>query len=118
MKIDYKLLQEDIKFPIKEDPFYHSYIWDSQNNMIAQFEEESTEKEYHTILGDMIEFTDEQINNTSKYKLEKGDFIRQLDFELIGCVRGWGRLKSSGVNNPEQRQDNIALYLLTCLNNK
>lgn len=110
--IDYKLLQEDINFPIIEDIYYHSYMWDSDNNIVAQFEEDSTEQEYQSILGDMKTFEDTEIG--TKYNLDNGDFFRGDVF--IGCVRGWGRLQQK--DNAEKRQDNIAEYMLMCLNIK
>lgn len=53
-------------------------------------------------------------NLEGEYTLNEGDFFK--NGEYIGCVRGWGHLQYK--DRPEERQDNIALYLLSCLNNE
>lgn len=121
--IDYKLLEETIDFPLWIDP-YGGYVWSKSEQMIANFESEFRSLFTKSLEGAMK-------TNLSN---DKGlILIQSLDFYLInepsetayiGCVRGWGDfqyevIKGERVYNPERGtkiQDNLALYLLACLN--
>lgn len=106
MAVDIKLLKQDVVFPIKKDE-WGNYIWDNDQNMIAMlFDEELYEK----IVGNYKEAQ----NNSNTFKLKKGEFVNVETREIAGLVRGWGRLQYK--DKPEKRQDNIAEYLLSRLN--
>lgn len=111
--IDYDLLKEDIVFPIKEDTSgYSIYVWDSNNNMIANYLNNGSVDEINSrIIGGMREFKNESMN---KCKLIDGRIIHIESGVSLLLIRGWGRLQYK--NDPEKRQDNIANYLLNCMN--
>ena len=119
--VNYKLLNEDVKFPLKWDSEdYKMYIFDSEDNMIAQVNRklwngEVDGHQFEALIGEMKTI---EPNDNPTYRLYKQDFY-PLEGEkksfAIGCVRGWGRLQYK--NNPELRQDNIANYILGVLNN-
>lgn len=110
--VDYDLLLKTVKFPIVPDAGgYSSYIWDSDGNMLAQFDDDITVHEYESALGDIKYFNE----SSGNYDLEDGDFFQTITSCYIASVRGWGRLQY--MDNGEQMQDNLANYLLNCLNN-
>ena len=111
-------LLEDVKFPLKWDTdVYKMYIFDSVNKMIAQVDSylDATEKEhpFEKLIGD---YKDVGENPNPKYTLYKGDFYNVFKNagDPIGMVRGWGRLQYK--ENPEERQDNMAEYILNIIN--
>lgn len=115
LKIDYELLQQDLSFPLVIDEF-GSYIWSEDKHglqMVAQFEGDFR-KQISTRMIPQEEF--DIVTNTGIYKLKDGDFYQGeiSDDNFIGLVRGWGSLQKK--SNAERRQDNIANYLLNCLN--
>lgn len=110
-EIDYDLLKKTVKFPIVPDPSEYSiYIWDSDNNMIASFDDDISKFEYEAALGDIKYFK----KSSGNYILENGDFYDSFSSCYIGSVRGWGRFQK--MKNGEEIQDNLANYLLNCLN--
>jgi hypothetical protein len=120
MDYNKKLLHEDVKFPLKWDSEeYKMYIFDSDNNMIAQVDLDTFEDPaviqhpFTKLLGDYKEVEGDGI----VYELAQGDYINKLTMEVIGCVRGWGRLQQLKSPKGEKRQDNIAAYILNVINN-
>ena len=116
-----KLLKEDVKFPLNWDTDeYKMYIFDSDNNMIAQVDYENIDptNEYHPfekLIGDYKEVLS---SLNPKYYLHEGDFydVFKNAGDPIGCVRGWGRLQKLKSPSGEKRQDNIAAYILNVIN--
>lgn len=96
-EVDFKLLRQDIKFPLSWDcEEYKMYVFDSDMNMIAQISldntnELGTEHPFKDILGEMKE--GERISENERFFLDNGDFYDREDGIRIGCVRGWGRLQ-------------------------
>lgn len=120
-EIDYELLEKTIKFPLRIDT-YGNYIWSKSNQMIAQFE-----SKYRKLFADKIVGVVKKdiTTNSSLVVIEDLDFYLMEDLIGIGCVRGWGDFQYNtnkrGVRkyDPERGakiQDNLALYLLKCLN--
>ena len=94
------------------------YIFDADMNMIAQVDNDNIdatteEHPFEKIIGDFKEVT--VSNQGSRYFIYQGDFYDQKTGKRIGLVRGWGGLKYK--DRPEERQDNIAEYILIILNN-
>lgn len=118
MKVDYQLLEEDVKFPLKwGNDDYKVYIFDKYMNMIASVEVvnkhyKKDKHPFHSILGKMR--TEEKPVEELRFFLDQGDFYDREFGVRIGCVRGWGKLQQK--DNAEARQDNIANYILNCLN--
>tara|TARA_R100000656_G_scaffold29994_1_gene26264 strand:+ start:834 stop:1214 length:381 start_codon:yes stop_codon:yes gene_type:complete len=123
-KVDKQMLRQDIKFPLKWDSDeYKLYLFDSEHNMIAMVysnvpAEERTDHPFEKLIG---EYKHEggfapAPPTIPKYSLYQGDYYTSEDnaAEPFGCVRGWGRLQYK--DNPEQRQDNIANYILNVMN--
>lgn len=113
-------LLEDVKFPLKWDSkAYKMYIFDAENNMIAQVDSDNldaveNEHPFEKLIGD---FKEASVSRQGlRYFMYQGDIYDQKKGMRIGLVRGWGRLQYK--DNPEQRQDNIAEYLLIQLNNE
>jgi len=111
------LILQDIDFPISWDTDeYKMYLFDADMNMIAQVEYSvlDARENYHPfekLIGGYKEV--ESIGN--RYSLTHGDFYdTQGPSEPIGCVRGWGRLQK--LEGGEDRQDNIAEYMLNVMN--
>ena len=127
MKIDYELLKSCVKFPLKVD-VYGGYIWDANNDMLAQFERSYKGLSSNLIEGDLRMFEGETTEEI--YSLNPDfDFIflnSSGELESIGCVRGWDHLqykynkkkgtKKHDVEGGIKRHDNLAAYLLKCLN--
>jgi len=117
MKVNYKQLHQDIKFPLSWcDEDYKTFIFDADMNMVAQVESKRIKDVVHPfekLIGECKEI-DEPVKGF--YKLVYGDFINPLTMEIIGCVRGWGRLSQLNSPSGEKRQDNIANYILNILN--
>lgn len=130
MEIDYELLKNSIKFPIKADD-YGSFFWDSENKMIAQAKSSSgiwnqTTVSNKQLMSDKIcgEIKTDLPTDKKLYTLVDGIFLDSAN-QMIGLVRGWGDFqyetnsKGERVYNPERGakiQDNLANYLLACLN--
>ena len=126
MEIDFELLKSCVKLPLKADE-YGLYIWDSDGEMIAQFYDRAYfELAKVTICGELRTFDGDE-SFDGYYLDEEFNFINKLnpDYE-VGCVRGWGHLqykynkkKKTKKYDPEggiKRHDNLAAYLLKCLN--
>ena len=114
-----KLLLEDLKFPLSWDcEDSKMFIFDSEMSMVAQVnyrnfpDRETIKHPFEKLVGEYKELE----NTTDFYKLVGGDYINPLTMEVIGCVRGWGRLQQLKSPNGEKRQDNIAAYILNVLN--
>ena len=110
-------LLEDVKFPLKWDSdAYKMYIFDADMNMIAEVDSKQDATKvnhpFEKLIGDFKEVS--VTNQNQRYFIYQGDFYDQEEGERIGLVRGWGRLQYK--DNPEQRQDNIAEYILIVLN--
>lgn len=121
MKYDSRLLFEDVKFPLQWDTEeYKMYIFDANYEMVAQvdvhnFDDSMTNHPFEKILGNYKDDSEAKFDHTYlRFFLFNGDFYDQEEGIRIGCVRGWGRLQKK--NNPEERQDNIANYILNVLN--
>lgn len=120
-QVDYKMLKEDVKFPLRWDcEDYKMYIFDSNNCIVAQvyddnFDVVEQSHPFEKIIGGLKEI--KVFESNPRYTLYQGDFYDtdHEEKEPIGCVRGWGRLQYK--NRPEQRQDNIAAYILNVINN-
>ena len=118
MEVDFKILKQDVKFPLSWDTIeYKMYIFDANLEMVAQVDLYNTSewKENHPfakLLGKMK--TGERTVESHQYFLDSGDFYDREKGVRIGCVRGWGRLQYKPA--PEKRQDNIAQYILQCIN--
>lgn len=121
MTYNKKLLHEDVKFPLKwgaEE--YKMYIFDSENNMIAQVDLETfpdpaiITHPFEKLIGDYKPYKE----STVFYELAQGDYINPLTMEVIGSVCGWGRLQKLKSPRGEKRQDNIANYILNVINNE
>jgi hypothetical protein len=127
MEIDYELLKSCVKFPLKVDD-YGGYIWDANNDMLAQFERPYKDMASSLIEGDLRMFEGETTEEI--YSLDP-DFNFLINYHLnplgsIGCVRGWGHLqykynkkkgtKKHDIEGGIKRHDNLAAYLLKCLN--
>lgn len=121
MDVNYQLLREDLKFPLKWDlEDYKMYIFDDDDNMVLQVDHDNLDatKEYHPfekIKGQMIDVGELQFPPKHRYFIHQGDFYDQEKGIRIGCVRGWGRLQQK--KKGTERQDNIANYVLFILNN-
>lgn len=116
------LLKKDILFPLKwGTEEYKMYVFDSNSEMIAQVNLKTFRKPWEIvhpfsmILGNYK--TVEDNGEDDKYKLVNGNFIDNNTNQIIGCVRGWGRLQNLTNPSGETRQDNIANYILWLLNN-
>lgn len=130
MEIDYELLETSIKFPIKADD-YGAFFWDSENKMIAQAKSSSgiwnqTTVSNKQLMSEKIcgEIKIDLPADKNLYTLVDGVFLDGTN-QMIGLVRGWGDFqyetnsKGERVYNPERGakiQDNLAKYLLACLN--
>lgn len=101
-----ELLFEDVTFPIKTEM---RYCFDSRSEMVCNIYEEEL---CYKIDGDYKNEGEQDI----QFKLENGNFICIDTGEKVGMVRGWGTLQYK--DRAEERQDNIAEYLLRCLNRK
>lgn len=119
-KYNPKLLKEDVKFPLKWDcDEYKMYIFDNNDNMIAQVHKDfDATKEYHIfekLIGDYKELPE---NLNPKYLWKDGDIFDVFKDagKPIGCVRGWGRLQKLKSPSGEKRQDNILKYVLNVIN--
>jgi hypothetical protein len=128
MEIDYELLKSCVKFPLKADD-YGGYIWDANDDMLAHFERPHKDLASNLIVGDMRLFEGETTDEI--YSLDP-DFNFLIHYNsntlesAIGCVRGWGHLqykynKKKGTKKYDldggiKRHDNLAAYLLKCLN--
>jgi hypothetical protein len=112
-----KLLKQDIKFPLKWDvDEYKMYIFDSDNNMVAQVDYDNLDatKDYHPFEKLIGDYKEVFRANEPQWFLENGDYkCIELGVE-IGLVRNWGRLQKK--KTPEERQDNIAAYILNVIN--
>ena len=110
-------LLEDVKFPLKWDSNeYKIYIFDTENNMIAQVENKQDATKinhpFEKLIGDFKEVS--ATSQNQRYFIYQGDFYDQKEGERIGLVRGWGKLQYK--ENAEERQDNIANYIQIVLN--
>lgn len=110
-EINYEMLQEDLNFPLQSDTS-HIYIWDKNYAMVANFMNYGAVNFVkEKILGEMKTFS----SSTNRFTLLENGLIVSTETRIrILLVRGWGRLKYK--DNPTTRQDNIANYLLNCLN--
>lgn len=125
MEIDYELLKSCVKFPLKGDD-YGCYIWDANDDMLAQFERPYKNMASSLIEGDLRMFEDETTEEI--YSLDGHfNFLNSSSESVsIGSVRGWGHLqykynkkkgtKKYDVEGGIKRHDNLAAYLLKCLN--
>lgn len=110
-------LLENVKFPLKWDSkAYKMYIFDAEMNMIAQVDRNldaiDNDHPFEKLIGDFKEAS--VMSTGERYFLYQGNFYDQKLGLCIGSVRGWGSLQYK--DNPEERQDNIAEYILTILN--
>jgi len=110
-------LLEDVKFPLKWDSkSYKMYIFDADMNMIAEVDNKKDATKinhpFEKLIGDFKEVA--ATSQNQRYFIYQGDFYDQEEGERIGLVRGWGRLQYK--ENNEERQDNIANYILIVLN--
>jgi hypothetical protein len=124
-EIDYDLLKSCIKFPLKVDD-YGGYIWDDNNDMIAQFNNDYRYIFSDRIGGEIRFFENEE--DLGLFTIDTDLVFHSIKYPLneVGCVRGWGHLqykynKKKGTKkyDPEggaKRQDNLSIYLLKCLN--
>lgn len=122
MKYNAKLLKEDVKFPLSwGSEEYKMFIFDSQNNMIAQVGKNSDAvKNWHPFERLIGDYKEPLENLNPKYLLKDGDFFDVFKDagKPIGLVRGWGRLQKLKSPKGEKRQDNIASYILNVINNE
>lgn len=114
--VDYELLKEDLNFPLQPDAGgYHVYIWDNENSMVANIQIEdrkAIEVIEERVCTGLRKFKEEDYNGM--YELLHGYIIHKQSDKPVLLVRGWGRLQYK--DDPELRQDNIANYLLNCMN--
>ena len=112
--INKEMLFEDIKWPLKWDSDCRLYIFDAENNMIAEVDsdlENINTHPFEKLLGD---YKEPEINYV-QFSLHEGVFYDIFNpEEPVGCVRGFGRLQYK--DKPEERQDNIANYILSIIN--
>ena len=113
-----ELLLEDITWPLKWDSKeYKMYIFDNGNNMIAQIDIDlDAVSNYHPFEKLIGGYKEVETHRTNPYSLKEGEFIDNETGEVTGRVRGWGRLQYK--DRPEERQDNIANYILTVINSQ
>lgn len=112
-EVNYEMLKEDLHFPLKKDPGgYSIYIWDNKYNMVANYlDENSIDLVNEKVLGEMRTF--DTVNDN--FVLKNGVISSKANSSInVLLVRGWGRLKYK--DDPVTRQENIANYLLNCLN--
>ncbi len=125
MEIDYELLKSCVKFPLKGDD-YGGYIWDANDDMLAQFERPYKKIASNLIVGDLRLFEDETAEEIYSLDPDFNFLITSNESVSIGCVRGWGHLqykynkkkgtKKRDIEGGIKRHDNLAAYLLKCLN--
>jgi len=125
MEIDYELLKSCVKFPLKVDD-YGGYIWDANDDMLAQFERPYKKIASNLIVGDLRLFEDETAEEIYSLDPDFNFLITSNESVSIGCVRGWGHLqykynkkkgtKKHDIEGGIKRHDNLAAYLLKCLN--
>lgn len=120
-KYNPKLLKEDVKFPLNWDSNeYKMYIFDSNNNMIAQtnYKILDATKTYHPFEKLIGDYKDLPRNLNPSYLNKDGDIFDVFNDcdNPIGCVRGWGRLQKLKSPSGEKRQDNILNYILNVIN--
>ena len=116
MEVDYKLLKKSLKFPLWIDE-EGGYVWDQDNTMVAQFEEQ-----YRNLFERLSGGIKEKKKDWWSITAEGGELF--ANGEYIGCVRGWGSFqyrKRDGVRvyDPEygaKVQDNVVAYILSVLN--
>lgn len=108
--VDYSMLTKYVKFPLVWDEALFKYLLDSENNVVANLDIDLLAKI-------PLELVKKFEVNTERYSLLSGDFIDNETSESVGLVRGWGGLSSNkSISNPEEIQDNTAVYLLNLLN--
>lgn len=125
MEVDYELLKNCVKFPLKVDD-YGGYIWDANDDMLAQFERPYKNLASNLIAGDLRLFEGDTTEETYSLDPDFNFLITSNELVSIGCVRGWGHLqykynKKKGTKKYDleggvKRHDNLAAYLLKCLN--
>lgn len=123
MRKEKRLFEECFKLPIRQDSF-GSHIWDSNDNICAQFLDVEDNKERDYIL-DII--NGKQVNNDDiSYELidDKtwGFTIMSGDRKII-LMRGWGFLTGTGglklsSERAVEIQEDLANYFVDKLNGK
>jgi hypothetical protein len=84
--------------------------------MVAQVDYDNLDatKDYHPFEKLIGDYKEVFRANEPQWFLENGDYkCIELGVE-IGLVRNWGRLQKK--KTPEERQDNIAAYILNVIN--
>ena len=119
-EVDFTRLKQDVKFPLSWDTEdYKMYIFDANMEMVAQVETDENivyykkdKHPFHDLLGKLK--TGERVVKSPRFFIDQGNFYDREYGVRIGCVRGWGRLQYKP--NAERRQDNMANYIVQCLN--
>lgn len=125
-EIDFNMLKKCVNFPIVIDE-YGKYIWDNSGNMLAQFTDRTYLELAKTLIcGEIRSFDGEITSNFYSLDSELNIYNNLNPKKPIGCIRGWGNLqykynikKKTKKYDPEGgfiRQDNLALYIIKCLN--
>ena len=85
MEVDYELLKSCVKFPLKVDD-YGGYIWDANDNMLAQFERPYKNLASNLIAGDLRLFEGDTAEETYSLDPDFNFLITSSESVSRGCV--------------------------------
>ena len=117
-EIDFLMLLEDITFPVKDDGGFSHYLFDVNNEMIADFPSGALSP----IVRDMItKLNRAAVQHNKPIKgnvVVEGDMVYYKSYYgafhvPVVRVRGWGRLQYK--DKPVERQNNILKFLAYAL---